>query len=116
MHRKQFHPDKAATKAAHFASRYSYVSTRIHPGSEPPHQCVYLAGFEDIGKCRQEVFNRDKHRCVDCGKSVSLSPGFYDSGELAHSGHTKISRCWCMENLKTLCHADHVKEHHGRDF
>jgi hypothetical protein len=117
MHVRQHKPDKAATRAASFHSRYSYVSSRIHPGSDPPHSCVYLAGLEDIGKRRLEVFERDGFRCVDCGRKVNLEAPSYDpdSAHLAHGGHTKISRCWCMENLSLKCGACHDKnDHHGR--
>jgi hypothetical protein len=112
MHKNPYRRDAEATKAMHFQSRYSYVSTRIHPDSDPPHPCVYLAGLEDIGKRRLEVFTRDKFLCVDCSKKVS-----WDTGQLAHSGRTKISRCWCPEALKTKCHDCHkANDHHGRDF
>lgn len=109
MHRRAHKLDKEATRAAKFMSRYSYVSMRIHPESDTPHGCVYLAGLNDIGKCRDEVFERDEYKCVDCGSRLDL--------QLAHGGNTKISRCWCPENLKTKCHSCHVKnDHHGRNF
>jgi hypothetical protein len=117
VHRRQFKPDKELTRAMGFASRGSYMSFRVHPGSDIPHQCVYLAGLEDIGARRQQVFERDKFRCVDCGKQIDESlPSYHpDSGHLAHAGHTKISRCWCMENLSCKCGACHGKnDHHGR--
>jgi hypothetical protein len=110
LHKNPFRRDAEATKAMHFASKYSYVSRRIHPGSD--HPCVYLAGLEDIEKRRLIIFTRDKFSCVDCGAKVS-----WDTGHLAHGGHTKISRCDCLENLKTKCHECHkANDHHGRDF
>jgi hypothetical protein len=118
LHRRPFHKDKEATRAAHFASKYSYISRRVHLGSDPPHGCVYLAGLEDCGQRRLEVFARDGWKCVECGGSPANQAHYSQHTllQLAHGGHTKISRCWCMENLKTLCHDCHVKSHHGRDF
>jgi hypothetical protein len=115
MHRTPHRIDKEATEAAGFHSRYSYISLRVHPRSDPPHPCVYLAGLEDIGQRRHEVFVRDRFLCVDCGcVVVEFGP---DAGELAHGGNTKISRCWCMANLSTKCTPCHRKnDHHGRDF
>ena len=107
MHRNQFRPDKEATKARHFESRYSYVSRRIHPETE--HGCEYLAGLKDIGARRLEVFERDAYTCVDCGTRVS-----WNSGHMAHGGNTKISRCFCPENLKTKCFDCHMVKEHGR--
>jgi hypothetical protein len=110
MHKTPFKKDAEATKAQNYRSKYSYVSRRIHPGTL--HQCEYLAGLEDIGARRTLVFMRDLFTCVDCG----LKEGWYDNAlELAHGGHTKISRCWCMENLKTKCRRCHgLNDHHGR--
>ena len=110
MHKRKFRPDKAATKARRFESRYSYVSTRIHPDSGPPHQCQYLAGLEDIQAVRLEVFERDGYKCVDCGTVVT-----WDNGHLAHGGNTKISRCDCAENLKTKCWDCHMLREHNRE-
>lgn len=108
MHRTPHKLDKEATKAAGFHSRYSYVSRRIHEGTN--HGCVYLAGLEDCGARRADVFERDGYKCVDCRKTGMPL-------QLAHDGHTKISRCWCMENLKTKCHDCHRdNDHGGRDF
>jgi hypothetical protein len=110
MHKNPFRKDAEATRLAHFASRYSYISLRTHPSSDPPHGCQYLAGLEDIGKRRLEVFTRDKFTCVDCGKKVA-----WDTGHLAHSGKTKVSRCDCLEALSTKCPTCHGKhDHHGR--
>jgi hypothetical protein len=106
MHTHPFRKDAAATKAAGFASRFSYVSFRIHPESDPPHQCVYLAGLEDIGKRRAEVFKRDGNRCVLCASRINL--------QLRHGGNTKVSRCWCTENLSCRCSECHMVKEHGR--
>jgi hypothetical protein len=107
MHLRPHKLDAEATAARNFASKFSYVSLRVHPESDPPHGCEYLAGLEDIGKRREEVFERDGNRCVDCGSRKNL--------QLAHGGKTKIERCWCPENLKTKCKDCHSKnDHHGR--
>jgi hypothetical protein len=118
MHKRPFRIDKEATGAAGFASRFSYVSRRTHPGSDPPHPCVYLAGLEDIGKRRHEVFVRDGFRCVVCNGLVDVNlPAWHpDAAHLAHlGGHTKVSRCWCLEALAlkhSRCHGE--SDHHGR--
>ncbi len=109
MHRNPHKIDKEATKAAGFASRFSYVSLRLHPGTT--HQCQYLAGFVDIGKQRAKIFARDNFLCVDCG----FPPTHDDPLEMAHGGNTKISRCDCDENLKTKHRSCHGRnDHHGR--
>ena len=107
MHKTPHQLDEAATKTRNFASRYSYVSRRIHPGTE--HQCEYLAGLEDVGKRRHEVFERDEWRCVDCGEPIN-----WHNGHMAHGGNTKVSRCYCLENLKTKCFTCHMVKEHGR--
>lgn len=112
MHKNPFKLDAEATKARHYHSRYSYVSKRIHPDSDPPHQCEYLCGLVDVGERRQLVFERDKFACVDCGKPVT-----WTGGHMAHGGHTKISRCECLENLSTKCKDCHIgNDHSGRSF
>lgn len=108
MHKRQFRPDKSATRNKHYLSRYSYVSQRIHPGTIGQ-QCEYLAG-EDCETRRLEVFDRDEFKCVDCGKKVS-----WDRGHLAHSGNTKIQRCWCPQALKTKCYECHIIKEHNRE-
>jgi hypothetical protein len=110
MYTRQFRPDKSATKAAKFKSRYSYISFRIHPNSDPPQQCRYLAGLDDIGAARLEVFERDEYTCVDCGVKVG-----WNNGHLAHGGNTKISRCLCAANLKTKCKNCHLGREHNRE-
>jgi hypothetical protein len=118
MHRQPHKLDKEATKAKNYHSRYSYVSRRIHEGTN--HGCEYLSGFEDCTIRRRAVFERDGYLCVDCKRVVLPEPvpSWYPmAAHLAHGGHTKISRCWCMENLKTKCHDCHRdNDHHGRDF
>jgi hypothetical protein len=109
MHRNQFRPDKEATKARHFDSRYSYVSRRIHP--ETTHSCEYLAGLKDTGARRLEVFTRDGFMCVTCGIAITWA-----SGHMAHGGNTKISRCDCLENLSTKCRECHLIREHNREL
>lgn len=93
MHRRQTHRDDEATKAAIFRSRYSYVSTRIHPGTE--HQCRYLAGV-DCEVAYLDCMDRAKGRCEECGAWRKL--------EVHHKSHkTKMERCWCQANLMALC-------------
>lgn len=108
MHRRPHKLDAVSTAAAHFASEYSYVSRRVHPGTD--HQCEYLSGLEDVGKRRREVFERDEYRCVDCGERVT-----WDRGHMAHGGNTKIERCDCPENLRTKCWKCHMIREHGRE-
>src|SRR5580692_11213475 len=115
MHRNPHKLDKEATKAARFVSKYSYVSRRIHPGSDPPHQCQYLAGLDDIGNIRRQIFERDGWQCVECGGYVVWESGHPVSGHMAHGGNTKISRCDCPENLKTKCYYCHMIKEHNRE-
>lgn len=115
MHKNPFRKDVEATKAMHFESRYSYVSLRQHPGSD--HACQYLAGLIDIGIRRTQVFMRDEFRCASCGEKVDTNiPSWHpDSAHLAHGGHSKVTRCWCLENLSLKhkrCHG--ANDHHGR--
>jgi hypothetical protein len=107
MHRSPHKLDAEATALRNFASKYSYVSRRIHPGTD--HQCEYLAGLEDVGKRRREVFERDEWRCVGCAAPIT-----WETGHMAHGGNTKISRCSCLENLKAKCETCHMVREHGR--
>jgi hypothetical protein len=110
VHKSPHKLDSLATKARNYHSRYSYVSRRVHPGTD--HACEYLCGLVDVGERRQLIFERDKFRCVDCGKEVS-----WTGGHLAHKGNTKISRCHCMENLRCKCPDCHRQnDHSGRCF
>ena len=104
MHKRPIRKDAAATRAAGYWSRYSYVSLRVHPGTT--HQCEYLSGA-DCSDRRRVVFDRDHWRCVDCGSESAL--------ELDHmGGNTKVTRCWCMEALQTRCNSCH-RRRHGRE-
>jgi hypothetical protein len=106
VHRNPHKRDKEATRAAKFLSRYSYVSFRIHPGTT--HPCVYLAG-SDCGAVRERIFQRDHFRCQleNCQICVSLA-----TGELDHiEGKRKVIRCWCDENLRTVCKKHHRRKH-----
>ena len=113
MHRRPFRKDEVATRAAGFKSKYSYVSFRVHPDSDPPHACIYLAGLEDTGKQRMAIFERDEFQCVSCGKRVNPElPSWHpDSAQWDHGGNTKISRCDCKENGTTRCGDCHRKRH-----
>lgn len=106
MHRRRTHEDEVRTKNARaikeFGSRYSYYSTRIHPCTD--HQCVYLAG-QDCNAARLRALARACGRCEECGRwDIRL--------EVHHIEHkTKVSRCWCDENLKALCKFCHRGNH-----
>jgi hypothetical protein len=89
------------------------VSTRIHPGTESQ-QCEYLAGA-DCEARRLEIFERDESKCVDCGKELPWDGPLEIRGHLAHGGNTKISRCWCKQNLALKCFHDHLIVEHGRE-
>ena len=100
MHRNPTRKDAEGTKRFGFRSRYSYSSFRIHPGSDPAHECIYLAGA-DCGFKRDEVIADAKGRCQKCGKWTSQL-------EVHHIAHkNKIERCWCTENLVALCRDCH---------
>lgn len=113
MHNRPFKKDSEATKAAKFKSKYSYVSRQLHAGTD--HACVYLAG----GDCeirRMEIFERDGHCCVKCGKQVPWAGPVTVRGHVMHGGNTKVSRCWCFENLTLGCFNCHFgKEGHNRE-
>src|SRR5712664_4205491 len=98
VHCRPHKKDFEATRKANFASKYSYFSYRVHPHSDPQHQCVYLAGLEDTGKQRMAIFERDEFHCVSCGKKVNPElPSWHpDSAQWDHEGNTKISRCDCL--------------------
>lgn len=119
MHRNPHKRDDAATRAAKFLSKYSYVSRRIHPGTEgtpQEHPCIYLAGA-DCGVMRDKVFLRDEHCCVICGKWVPKQGSIWTRGHVDHlGGNTKVSRCWCFEALALKCYEDHLIKKHGREL
>jgi hypothetical protein len=115
MHSRQHKRDDEATKAAAFLSKYSYISHRVHPESDPAHQCQYLAG-DDCGVMRDRIFKRDEHRCVVCGKWVPKEGDIWKRGHIAHlGGNTKVTRCWCPEALALKCYDCHIVVEHGRE-
>lgn len=63
---------------------------------------------KDMAQLRQEVFERDKFRCCDCGKLVS-----WDSGHLAHIKSRGAGGSDVELNLRTLCALCHAKEHNA---
>ena len=58
-------------------------------------------------RIRQEVFDRDGHRCQDCRKAGRLEA--HHVLELAHGGTNDLS------NLKTLCRACHIFVHRRKE-
>ena len=109
-----FKRDKQATEAAGFVDRDSYISHRVHPGTD--HQCQYLKG-DDVEQIRRKIFDRDRHRCqlklVCTGVRVLPFEGdIYTRGHLEHEkGGYGAQRCFCMENLRIACYACHVIKH-----
>ena len=110
MHRRPHRKDSEATKARNFLSRYSYVSFRIHPGTN--HPCVYLAGRDCNGWKIHVYLNsgpiaRYLARCAECGEITG-----WNVGEADHIEHVnKVVRCWCEENGRWLCKSCHKKRH-----
>lgn len=110
-HKRQSHKDVAATKAAGFLSRGSYVSTivRSHFGG-PEHQCLYLAGA-DAMKAKDGLYARDRGCCAGCQRQYHVS-----LLDLNHREHgTKMSRCWHPSNLDLRCNRGrncHATFHH----
>jgi 5-methylcytosine-specific restriction endonuclease McrA len=106
MHKRKTHEDVERTKASRrskvFLSRFSYWSTRIHPGTD--HQCIYLAGVDCEPAYRSAIMEA-KGRCQLCGTwTLNL--------EVDHIEHkTKASRCWCPENLRAICIKCHRERH-----
>ena len=107
MHKNKIHRDAQATRQSRrekrFFGRHSYISTRIHPGTD--HQCVYLAGAVDCDVARIRALVRANGRCEMCGR--------WDSRlEVDHIAHkTKVERCWCQNNLRALCKHCHRSRH-----
>jgi 5-methylcytosine-specific restriction endonuclease McrA len=106
VHRRPTRKDHDATRwyreCGLWKSRHSYVSLRVHPGTD--NYCIYLAGA-DCTPARNEALARAKGRCENCGMWTNRL-------ELHHIEHkTKVSRCWCPENLMALC----AKCHRGRN-
>jgi len=62
----------------------------------------FLAGC-DIGHRRQEVYERDKHHCVKCGRFVT-----WEAMEMHHRAPNYGGRRFDnLENLETLCSECH---------
>lgn len=106
-----FKRDPVATLERQFVDRDSYVSFRLHPGTD--HPCIYLAG-DDVLQARRRIFDRDKHKCslrLVC-KGIEILPfegSIYDRGHLEHlNGGDGADRCWCDENLRLACYGCHV--------
>jgi len=96
--------DKQATELRGFLDPRSYVSHRIHPGTE--HPCEFLYG-RDVGVARLEVFAREKGRCWSC-----LTECNWDIGEMHHlKGGLGAQRCECLENLRWSCPHCHRAKH-----
>jgi hypothetical protein len=36
-------------------------------------------------------------------------------GHVAHGGNTKVTRCWCPENLTLKCYVCHMLKEHNRE-
>jgi 5-methylcytosine-specific restriction endonuclease McrA len=71
----------------------------------------YLKGV-DVGRRRQEVWERDKRHCVVCGVYVT-----WDAMEMDHIGKNYgQKRHDNIENLRTLCSKCHRAKHVHTQF
>lgn len=70
-----------------------------------------IAGGAFTKTAREKILERDGHKCVLCGSTSHL--------EAAHIWHDKLSPNYNdTSNGRTLCVADHLKDHvnrHGRN-
>jgi hypothetical protein len=100
----KFKPNREATAAQGFLNTGSYVSFRLHPGTD--HPCQFLKG-KDVEVIRLAVFEREKGRCWNCGAYYG-----WNYGHLRHlAGGNGARRCWCPENLGWGCPKCHKSEH-----
>jgi len=96
--------DKAATQMAGFLDKRSYISFRIHPGTQ--HACIFLKG-KDVEVMRRLVFQREQGHCQVCRAYYG-----WNYGEMDHIvGGRGPQRCWCAENLRWLCPEHHRARH-----
>lgn len=104
MHKNKTHEDVAVTKflwkQGVFRSRHSYVSTRIHPGTEQ--QCRYLAGI-DCESWRTQIIELSGGYCARCQKQFDKA--VLEADHILHK--TKMERCWCIRNGQALCRTCH---------
>lgn len=63
---------------------------------------------------RSECYDRDKGRCVDCGRYLIFESGYWNSMHMAHIGNKRMYGD-TIENVLTKCDDCHlVKEHNPK--
>jgi len=91
--------DPAATRAAQFASKESYVSWRGH---------VYLYGQVDHEFMRLRLFRRSHGRCEHCGKPTGWKIGEWHHAQDTRGGRRCDGLC-CAMWLCEKCHLEKPK-------
>ena len=74
---------------------------------------VRLTG-KDLEKLRDDCWERDRGRCQACGDFVYYSPrwdGDTLAFDMAHIKSRGAGGSDTLENVRTLCHKCHMKEH-----
>jgi 5-methylcytosine-specific restriction endonuclease McrA len=65
------------------------------------------------GEIREQVWRRDKGRCIDCGRGVILERGFWSSMHLMHLKSKGSGGTWELSNLATGCISCHMIGRHN---
>jgi 5-methylcytosine-specific restriction endonuclease McrA len=107
-----FKRDVQATKEARKAGRihspsWISLSREVSPSHCGSHEI--LRG-RDMRERRNEVFDRDGNKCVECGATVTFDVWL----ELDHVISKGRGGCDCQENLQTLCCNFKGTGHHQR--
>jgi 5-methylcytosine-specific restriction endonuclease McrA len=79
-----------------------------------PGKCgiVRLYG-KNLEALRETCFERDRRRCVDCGRRLVLERGFVDSMQMAHV-RTKRNNGDTLDNVRSKCGDCHHREHNPK--
>jgi 5-methylcytosine-specific restriction endonuclease McrA len=70
----------------------------------------------DLAKLRRDCWERDKGRCQECGVLTYWGPRFAGDPlayDMAHIKSRGAGGSDVLENVRTLCHAEHMREHSG---
>lgn len=92
--------------------------TRIRPKRATPrsHKFIVRLTGRALAMLRLDCFIRDKGVCQVCGKAVYFQarfPGDPMAYDMAHIHSRGAGGSDCLENVRCLCHTDHMREHAG---